>query len=250
VDNLGKKILFLQLLFSQFRFSKNTFSQILIFTLENISRSFSTVAVSGLFVGSILILQFQSMLSRFDAQILLGGLNTSALIREVGPLLISFLLAGKIGAFTTAELAHLKVSSQIDALESLGGNTYLELITPRFFSMITASLFLLLVGIVISILGSFLLASFLYDINFYQFVFSIPRFIGGWSLFCGFFKCFVYSFIVATVSSYYGLTASGGAKGVGTAVNQTAIYTNLYIVIANFVATRFLELISNLLGGV
>jgi len=67
-------------------------------------RTMSTVIFAGVFVGAILVLQFDAMLRRFDAQALLGGLNTSATIREVGPLIISFLLAGKIGAYTTAEL--------------------------------------------------------------------------------------------------------------------------------------------------
>src|SRR5436190_22243871 len=67
-------------------------------------RSISTVAFSGLFVGAILVLQFNLILVQYDAQVFLGGLNTSAVVREVGPLIISFLLAGRIGAFTAAEL--------------------------------------------------------------------------------------------------------------------------------------------------
>ena len=59
------------------------------------------------------------MLVRYDAQSLLGGLNTSAIIREIGPLLISFLLAGKVGAFTAAELGTMRVTEQIDALRAL-----------------------------------------------------------------------------------------------------------------------------------
>src|ERR1700674_4655354 len=62
-------------------------------------RSISTVCFAGFFVGAILVIQLQLMLAQYDASAMLGGLNTSACIREVGPLIISFLLAGKVGAY-------------------------------------------------------------------------------------------------------------------------------------------------------
>ena len=83
-------------------------------------RSLVTILFSGFFVGAILVIQFHLMLSKYDAVTLLGGLNTSATIREVGPLIISFLLAGKVGAYTAAELGTMRVTEQIDAIRCLG----------------------------------------------------------------------------------------------------------------------------------
>lgn len=211
------------------------------------TRTMSTVIFAGMFVGAILVLQFDVMLRRFDAQALLGGLNTSATIREIGPLIISFLLAGKIGAFTTAELANMRVTEQIDAIESLGTNPIQYLIIPRFFAIILSSVVLLAIGLSVSVIGAIVVAQVFSDINLYQYISSIPRFAGGWTLFEGLVRSTLFSTVVATISTYKGFTASGGARGVGKAVTESAIYINVYIVIINFISSSLLEWIHDLL---
>jgi len=205
------------------------------------TRTLSTVIFAGMFVGAILVLQFDVMLRRFDAETLLGGLNTSATLREIGPLIISFLLAGKIGAYTTAELANMRVTEQIDAIESLGTNPIQYLIVPRFFGIILSSVILLAVGLSVSVVGSVLVAQTFGDLNLYQYISSIPRFAGGWTVFESLVRSTLFSTIVAVISTYKGFTATGGARGVGKAVTQSAIYINIYIVIANFISTSLLE---------
>jgi len=209
------------------------------------TRTLSTVIFAGLFVGAILVLQFDTMLRRFDAQSLLGGLNTSSTIREVGPLIISFLLAGKIGAYTTAELANMRVTEQIDAIESLGTDPIQYLIVPRFIAIILSSVVLLAIGLSVSVIGAIFIAQFS-GMNFYQYIASIPRFVGGWTLFEGLVRSLIFSAIVATISTFKGFTASGGARGVGKAVTESAIYINVYIVIANFISSFILEWIHDL----
>jgi phospholipid/cholesterol/gamma-HCH transport system permease protein len=204
------------------------------------TRTLSTVMFAGLFVGAILVLQFDTMLKRFDAEALLGGLNTSATVREVGPLIISFLLAGKIGAFTTAELANMRVTEQIDAIESLGTNPVQYLIVPRFIAIILSSVVLLAIGLSVSVLGSIFVVQFS-GINFYQYVSTIPRFVNTWTIFEGLVRSVIFSTIVANISTFKGFTATGGARGVGRAVTQSAIYINVYIVIANFISSFLLE---------
>ena len=209
-------------------------------------RTLSTVIFAGFFVGAILVLQFDAMLKRFDAQALLGGLNTSATIREVGPLIISFLLAGKIGAFTTAELANMRVTEQIDAIESLGTDPIQYLIVPRFIAIVLSSVVLLAIGLSVSVFGAFGVVQLFSGINFYQYISSIPRFVGPWTLFEGFVRSLLFSAIVATISTFKGFTATGGARGVGVAVTQSAIYINVYIVIANFISSSLLEWLHDL----
>lgn len=209
-------------------------------------RSLSTVAFSGIFVGAILVLQFNQILAQYDAQMLLGGLNTSAVIRQVGPLIISFLLAGKIGAYTAAELGTMRVTEQIDAVECLGTNPIQYLVVPRFFGIIASSLILLAIGLMVSIAGAVAVAAVMCGVNPLEFVTSIPRFIGPWTIAAGAFQSLVYGTIVAAVSCYNGYTAKGGARGVGRAVTLAAVYTNFYIVIANFVTSEFLDWVGEL----
>ncbi len=211
------------------------------------TRTMSTVIFAGVFVGAILVMQFDVMLRRFDAQLLLGGLNTSATIREVGPLIISFLLAGKIGAYTTAELASMRVTEQIDAIESLGTDPIQYLIIPRFFGIVFSSVILLSIGLFVSIGGAIIVAQAFSGMNAYLYIASIPRFAGAWTLFEGLVRSTFFSAIVATISTYKGYTASGGARGVGRAVTQSAIYINVYIVLANFISSSLLEWFHDLL---
>lgn len=206
-----------------------------------IFRSLPTVIMAGLFVGAILSLQFDRMLAEYDARTFLGGLATSSIVREVGPLIISFLLAGKIGAFTAAELANMRVTDQIDAVECLGVDSVEYLIVPRFLAIVAASILLLTLGLMVSILGALLVGITLGGVNPIQFLSSVPKFTSGWTLFSGFFKSTVYALIVGGVACYKGYTAKGGARGVGIAVTQAAIFTNFYIVIANNLTSHFLD---------
>jgi phospholipid/cholesterol/gamma-HCH transport system permease protein len=203
-------------------------------------RSLGTIAFAGLFVGAILVLQFNQILTQYGAESLLGGLNTSTVIRQVGPLIISFLLAGKIGAFTAAELGTMRVTEQIDAVECLGTDPFQYLIVPRFVGIVASSVFLLTIGMIVSVAGAVLVAAVLCGVNPLQYISSIPRFVSGWSIFGGMIQAVLYGVIVAAVACYHGFTASGGARGVGRAVTLAAVYTNFYIVVANFVSNEVL----------
>ncbi len=200
-------------------------------------RSLPTVAFAGIFVGAIMVLQFNVILVQYNAEVFLGGLNTSAVVREIGPLIISFLLAGKIGAYTAAELGTMRVTEQIDAIECLGTNPIQYLIVPRFFGIVISSLILLLLGVMISVVGSMFVAKVLCGINPLQFLNAIPRFTNYWTLAGSSFKSMVYGTIVASVACHRGYTASGGARGVGKAVTLSAVFINLYIVIADYFTT-------------
>jgi len=205
-------------------------------------RSLPTVMFAGLFVGAILVLQYNLVLERYDAQSLLGGLNTSSVLREIGPLIISFLLAGKIGAYTAAELGTMRVTEQIDAIECLGTNPIQYLIVPRFVGIVISSVLLLILGLMVSIGGSMWVAQTLCGINMLQYATSIPQFTDGTTIAGGMFKSLCYGTIVGLVSCYKGYTATGGARGVGRAVTMAAVLTNFYIIIANFFSSMAIDI--------
>lgn len=223
--------------------SDRIFAQIYMVTL----RSLPTVAFAGIFVGAILVLQFNVMLAQYDAQSFLGGLNTSSVIREVGPLIISFLLAGKIGAYTAAELGTMRVTEQIDAIECLGTNPIQYLVVPRFVGILGASVILLSLGLMISVGGSMAVAALFCGINPLQYAASIPRFTDASTIAGGMFRALVYGAIVASVSCYQGYTASGGARGVGRAVTLASVQTNFFIVVANFMVASLVDALSGLI---
>ena len=219
-------------------------------TVEQLSsvsfRSLPTVAFAGLFVGAILVLQFDEMLAKYQAEALLGGLTSSSIVREIGPLIISFLLAGKVGAYTAAELGTLRITEQIDAIRCLGTNPVRFLIVPRFIAIILSSMILLTLALMISLGGAALMAVAVSGVNLLQFKSTIPQFLGGWIFVSGLIKCAAYGTIVALVSCKEGYFASGGAIGVGRAVTRSAVYTNFLIILAQFILSPILAWVGTL----
>ena len=213
-------------------------------TFEQLSqvaiRSLPTVAFAGLFVGAILVLQFQSLLAKYQAEALLGGLTSSSIIREIGPLIISFLLAGKVGAYTAAELGTMRITEQIDAIRCLGTNPIRFLILPRFLAIIISSVILLTLALMVSLAGAAAMAYTVSGVNLLQFRSTIPQFVGGWIFISGLIKCAFYGLIVALVACKEGFTATGGAIGVGRAVTRSAVYTNFLIILAQFILSPLL----------
>jgi len=241
LHELGSVWLFYFRVVGTFLSTRGNFKPIVAQIVSVTIRSMSTVIFAGVFVGAILVLQFNMILDKYDASSLLGGLNTSTVVREVGPLIISFLLAGKIGAYTAAELGTMRVTEQIEAIECLGTNPLQYLVVPRLVGIVISSLFLLIIGLIISIAGSMVVASVFCGINYLEYSNSIPRFTTLWTITGGILKSMVYGSIVATVACHKGYTASGGARGVGRAVTSAAVYTNFYILIANFITSHFLN---------
>jgi phospholipid/cholesterol/gamma-HCH transport system permease protein len=210
------------------------------------TNSLSTTALAGFFVGAIMTVQFTLQVKEFGALGYLGGLATSGTVREVGPLLIAFMLSGKVGAFTSAELGTMRVTEQIDAIRCLGANPFQEIIFPRFLAIIVSSFFLLAVGLFMSIAGGLLLGIVFSGITAEEYLRHIPTIVSWPSIAGGLFKCLVFAFVLASICTYKGYTATGGAKGVGRAVVATAVATMVGLVIADFVTTLIAEVVLTL----
>lgn len=211
--------------------------------------SISTTALAGFFVGAIMTVQFTLQIKTFGALGYLGGLATSGTIREVGPLLIAFMLSGKVGAFTSAELGTMRVTEQIDAIRCLGANPFQEIILPRFLAIIISSFVLLAAGLFMSIAGGLLLGVVFAGITAEEYLRHIPTIVALPSILGGLFKCFVFAVVLASICTYKGYTATGGAKGVGRAVVSTAVATMVSLVFADFVTTLIAETVLTLAMG-
>jgi phospholipid/cholesterol/gamma-HCH transport system permease protein len=213
------------------------------------TQSMPTTGVAGFFVGAIMTVQFAMQMQEFGAMGYLGGLATSGTVREVGPLLIAFMLSGKVGAFTSAELGTMRVTEQIDAIRCLGANPLQEIVLPRFIGIIISSFFLLGSGLIMSILGGMLMGYGFAGVNPEEYIRNIPVIVAFPSILSGLFKCFVFALVLATVCTYCGYNASGGAKGVGRAVVSTAVATMVGIVVADWFTSTLGEAILKAVVG-
>lgn len=245
VDDIGGCVLFLREVISTGLRTPCSYASVCDQIWRVTVQSLPTTGMAGFFVGAIMTVQFTMQIKAFGALGYLGGLSTSGTIREVGPLLIAFLLSGKIGAFTSAELGTMRVTEQIDAIRCLGANPIQEIILPRFIAIIISSFFLLAAGLVMSIFGGLLLGYYFTGINPEEYLRHIPTIVSNFSIFNGLFKCFAFALVLGSICTYKGYTTSGGAKGVGRSVVSTAVFTMVGIVVfdwfTSFLTDSFLK---------
>lgn len=248
-DEIGKALLFffeiITTMFLRPTRLRLVLEQIWHVTIE----SFATTAMAGFFVGAIMTVQFTMQMKEFGALGFLGGLATSATFREVGPLLIAFMLSGKIGAFTSAELGTMRVTEQIDAIRCLGANPIQEIIVPRFLGIVISSFFLLFLGLFMSILGGMFLGFFFAGVNPEEYLRHIPTIMSVPSLISGLVKCFVFGVVLATVCTQKGYFTTGGAKGVGRSVVSTAVTTMVAIVVTDWLTSFLGEIVLHMVRG-
>lgn len=237
LQELGAGVLFLRDVGRVAIHQPCTYNSIATQIVKVTEQSFATTALAGFFVGGIMTVQFTMQVKEFGALGYLGGLATSGTIREVGPLLIAFMLSGKVGAFTSAELGTMRVTEQIDAIRCLGANPIQEIILPRYIGIIISSFFLLTIGLFMSIFGGLLMGIFFSGITAEEYLRHIPRIVNVGSILSGLIKCFVFALVLASICTFKGYTATGGAKGVGQSVVKTAVATMVGIVIADWVTS-------------
>ncbi len=211
-------------------------------------RSLSTTLVTGSFVGAILAIQINLQLRDFGAQGFLGGLSTSTTIRDLGPVLIAFILSGKVGAFTSAEIATMRVTEQIDAIRCLGADPVEYLIVPRMVAVVISSFLLLIVGLMMTVGGGLLMANIHLGVNAQNYISNIASLVSGWSIGLGVVKSFAFGLIIAVICCFEGNRASGGAEGVGRAVRGAAVKTLLTIIVVNFLISSLGSSLRELIG--
>lgn len=234
LENLGGMIVFLYRIFGNI-FSKglNTheiYQQIWKVTID----SFPTTLMAGFFVGGIMTVQFSMQMEQFDALAYLGALSTSGTVREVGPLLIAFMLSGKVGAYTSAELGSMKVTEQIDAIRCLGADPLKEVVIPRFLAIVISSFVLLVGGMVMSSLGGVFLGKIFAGVSPQEYFKYVPVIVKPLSVVSGLIKSACFAVILALVCTYNGYNTSGGARGVGQSVVMTAVTSMAAIVMVDW----------------
>ena len=195
--------------------------------------SISVVLISGLFTGMVLATQGYHQLIQLSAEGTLGKFVTVSVVKELGPMVTAFVLAGRIGASITAELGTMKVTEQIDALEVMATNPVKYLVVPRFLACAIMLPILTLFAIVFGIAGGYLAAIILFDMNGFFFLKLAQANLFISSIVISLVKASSFGMAIASIGCYKGFTISsaGGAEGVGTSTTGSAV-TSLVTILA------------------
>jgi phospholipid/cholesterol/gamma-HCH transport system permease protein len=204
-------------------------------------RSVGIVSVTALFTGAIMVVQAAPLVIRFNATDIIGWGAGFATLREVAPLLIALMFSGRVGANNTAELGTMVVTEQLDALRALAIDPLSYLILPRVVSMVFMLFILTIIGDVVAVGGAILASSALLDVGPRQFMNSFLELLDHGDFLQGLAKSVAFGVMIALTSCHFGLSASGGAPGVGRAVNASVVAAATGIFIMDYFSTFFLR---------
>jgi len=201
--------------------------------------SLPIVILTGFFSGAVMALQMSKALAQYGAVGKTGELVTIALVRELGPVLTSLMVAGRNASGMASELGSMKVTEQIDAMRALGTDPSQKLVTPRLVATCIVLPLLTVIADFLGIFGGSLIASTLLNMSAAQYWNSAWQAIAYNDIFQGLLKPFAFAFIVSLVGCHYGMETAGGTQGVGRATTRAVVVASVWIFILDFFITRF-----------
>ncbi len=201
--------------------------------------SLPIVSLTLLFAGAVMTLQMADTLVKYGAQGTIGGIISVAMSRELGPILVGVVLAGRVGAAITAELGTMRVTEQIDALRVMATDPIAYLIVPRLAACMIMVPMLAFYGVLIGVAGGYVVA-LMEGIPGHTFVNSINLFTEESDLVYGLIKASVFGGVIALVGCYKGMNTQLGAEGVGMATTSSVVTSIIIIFVLNYFLSALL----------
>jgi len=199
--------------------------------------SLPIVFMTALFTGMVLALQGAYQMQKIDATAYIANLVSLSMLRELGPVLTALVVAGRIGASITAELGTMKVTEQIDALETLATNPVKYLIVPRFTAILIMLPLLTIYSDIIGIMGGYIVGIFKLGIGSRLYLNMTFDPLVLKDFFTGVAKSICFAVLIGIISCYQGFATEGGAEGVGRATTFSVVLSFIMIIAADCVFT-------------
>lgn len=200
--------------------------------------SLPVIGLTAIFTGAVLALQSYSGFSRFSAEGSIATVVVLSITRELGPVLAGLMVAGRIGASFAAEIATMRVTEQIDALETLSTSPYNYLVFPRLVAGIIMLPFLVLIADIIGVMGGYLVSVHKLDFAAGPYITNTFEFLEMRDVVSGLVKASVFGFIVSLMGCYHGFFSGRGAQGVGIATTNAVVSASVLILLSNYIVTE------------
>jgi phospholipid/cholesterol/gamma-HCH transport system permease protein len=200
--------------------------------------SLPVVALTAVFSGMVIALQSYTGFARFSAQGATANIVVLSVVRELGPVLGGLMVAGRVGAAMAAELGTMRVTDQIDALETLSTNPMKYLVAPRLLAGVLALPLLVLVADLLGVMGGFIVSTLKLGFNPEQYIHSTVAFLRGDDVATSLAKACVFGFLVALMGCFHGYRSRGGAQGVGAATTSAVVSASILILAFDYVLTE------------
>lgn len=202
--------------------------------IEQMSRigvdSLPIVSMISLFTGMVLALQSAYQLQRFAAEMYVASLVAFSMTRELAPVLTALIIAGRVGASITAELGTMKVTEQIDALETLATNPVKYLVVPRFMALVITVPLLTLYADIIGVMGGYTIGVYKLGISHAMYMKNTWDPLRYKDIWTGLVKSLVFAIVICIVACYEGMNTDGGAEGVGRSTTSSVVVSFILII--------------------
>jgi len=202
--------------------------------------SIPVVITTALSTGMVLALQSYTGFKRFGAETLIGTVVTLSMTRELGPVLTGLMVAGRAGAAMAAELGTMKVTEQIDALETLATNPMKYLVVPRFIASTVMMFFLTILGMMIGITGGYFVGVKVLGTNPVTYINNSINNTEVTDIWYGLIKALVFGAVVGLIGCYKGFHTEGGAEGVGKSTTGAVVVSCMLILILDYFLSALL----------
>jgi len=205
-------------------------------TVQSINIGVNAVPIVGalsFIIGLVLALQSAAQLRNFGANIFIVDLTVIAMMREMGPLITAILVAGRSGSAIAAEIATMKVTSEIDALTTMGLNPIRFVVVPKMHGAILTIPFLTILADILGILGGMTVAYFYLDITPEVFYNRMGESLYNRDIFTGFIKSVLFASIIVLTGTYYGFKVKEGAEGVGKVTTAAVVVAISLVIVAD-----------------
>lgn len=203
--------------------------------------SLGLIILSAIFIGMVVGLQGYYILKKFGTEDIIGQMTALSIIRELGPVVSALLFAGRTGASLTAEICLMKSTDQITAIEMMGINPIIKIVTPRFWACATSMVLLAIIFIVVAIFGSYLSTVLWLNVDNDVFWTSIKENIDfNIDIINSIIKSLFFGFIISWISIYQGLNSKPTADGIAISTTNTVVYSSFIILSLNFFLTAIM----------
>ena len=201
-------------------------------------KSLPLVGITGFIMGLVLTIQARPTLVQFGAESWLPAMVAVSLIREIGPVITALICAGKIGSGIGAELASMKVTEQIDAMEVSGTNPFKYIVVTRILATTLMVPLLVIFADAIALYGSYIGVNLKGDVSMHLFFSQVIEKLNFMDILPAFFKTFFFGFAIGLIGCYKGYTSNKGTEGVGQSANSAVVYSYLLVFIIDMMAVQ------------
>jgi phospholipid/cholesterol/gamma-HCH transport system permease protein len=202
------------------------------------TKSFLLVSVTGIAIGIVLAMQSRGTLARFGAEAVLPSMLALSVFKEIGPVITSLVLAGRLGAGMAAELGSMKVTEQIDALEVAALKPFHYLVVTRVLACVIMFPLLTICVDMIALTGGYLESVLAENMDYRIYITTAFESLRFSDLIVDTMKTSIFGFIVGIVSCYRGYTVRGGTREVGQAAMQSVVAASLLILLSDVIVVR------------